>query len=101
MDLQLRDKIAVITGGSSGIGLALAHRLADEGARLVLCARSRDRLEAAAAEVRTRSKCDVLTVAADVATPRGVDLVTEAVAREFHAADILVNNAGAKEATRQ
>jgi len=94
MDLQLRDKIAVITGGSNGIGLAVAHRLADEGAKLVLCARNRDRLEAAAAEVRSRSKCDVFTVAADVATPRGVDLVTEAVAREFNAVDILINNAG-------
>jgi NAD(P)-dependent dehydrogenase (short-subunit alcohol dehydrogenase family) len=94
MDLQLKDKIAVITGGSSGIGLAMAHRLSDEGANLVLCARSRERLEAAAAELRTNRRCEVLAVAADIATPGGVELLIETVARERHGVDILINNAG-------
>jgi NAD(P)-dependent dehydrogenase (short-subunit alcohol dehydrogenase family) len=94
MDLQLKDKIAVVTGGSSGIGLAAAHRLADEGARLVLCARGRERLEAAAAKIRTKYRCEVLAVATDIATPEGVELLIEAVAREFRGVDILIANAG-------
>lgn len=94
MDLQLKDKIAVITGGSSGIGLAAAHRLADEGARLVLCARRSERLEAAAADIRTKRRCEVLAVAADIATPGGVEVLIETLARECHGVDILINNAG-------
>lgn len=51
MDLQLTGKVAVITGGSAGIGLAIAHGLAAEGTDLVLCGRDEDRLRSAAAEL--------------------------------------------------
>jgi NAD(P)-dependent dehydrogenase (short-subunit alcohol dehydrogenase family) len=91
MDLQLTGKVAVITGGSAGIGLAIAHGLAAEGVDLVLCGRDEDRLRSAAdglAGVR------VVTVAADLAVPGEAERLAEAVTVEFGGADILINNAG-------
>jgi NAD(P)-dependent dehydrogenase (short-subunit alcohol dehydrogenase family) len=94
MDLQLRDKVAVITGGSVGIGLAIAGGLAAEGAHLALCARDAARLQAVADEIRTGFGVRVLAVPADVASPTGVDELVAATTAEFGGADILINNAG-------
>jgi NAD(P)-dependent dehydrogenase (short-subunit alcohol dehydrogenase family) len=94
MDLQLTDKVAVITGGSVGIGLAIARGLAAEGANLALCARDADRLTAVADEIRTDFGVRVLTVATDIAEPTAPDALASAVAAEFGGADILINNAG-------
>jgi NAD(P)-dependent dehydrogenase (short-subunit alcohol dehydrogenase family) len=91
MDLQLSGKVAVVTGGSAGIGLAIARGLAAEGAHIVLCARDEDRLRSAAAEL---ADVRVLTVAADLAVTDEVDRVAAAVTAEFGGADILINNAG-------
>jgi 3-oxoacyl-[acyl-carrier protein] reductase len=91
MDLQLTGKVAVITGGSAGIGLAVAHGLAAEGVNLALCGRDEDRLRSAAAEL---PGVRVLTVAADLAVPGEAERLAEAVTAEFGGADILVNNAG-------
>ena len=68
MDLQLNDKVAVVTGSSRGIGLAISHALAAEGCRVTLCARTESRLRDAAAEVaRTAGSAErVLAVTADV-----------------------------------
>jgi NAD(P)-dependent dehydrogenase (short-subunit alcohol dehydrogenase family) len=94
MDLQLGGKVAVITGGSVGIGLAIARGLAAEGADLALCARDADRLEAVAAGLRDEFGVRVSATAADVATAAGTAALTEAVRAEFGGADILINNAG-------
>jgi NAD(P)-dependent dehydrogenase (short-subunit alcohol dehydrogenase family) len=94
MDLQLRDKVAVVTGGSVGIGLAVARGLAAEGVHLALCARDATRLEAAAERIRTDFRVRVLTVAADIATASAPGLLAAAVRDEFGGADILINNAG-------
>jgi NAD(P)-dependent dehydrogenase (short-subunit alcohol dehydrogenase family) len=91
MDLQLTGKVAVVTGGSAGIGLAIARGLAAEGAHVALCARDEDRLRSAAAEL---PGVRVLTVAADLAVPGEAERVAEAVTAEFGGADILINNAG-------
>jgi len=91
MDLQLEGKVAVVTGGSAGIGLAIAHGLAAEGAHVALCARDEDRLRSAAAEL---PGVRVLTVAADLALPGEPERVAAAVTAEFGGADILINNAG-------
>jgi len=91
MDLQLTGKVAVITGGSAGIGLAIAHGLAAEGVNLALCGRDEDRLRSAAAEL---PGVRVLTVAADLAVSGEAERLAEAVTAEFGGADILVNNAG-------
>ena len=71
MDLQLSDKVAVVTGGSVGIGLAIARGLAAEGVHLVLCARDPDRLHAVAGAVRTDFPVRVIGVPADVGTAEG------------------------------
>jgi NAD(P)-dependent dehydrogenase (short-subunit alcohol dehydrogenase family) len=94
MDLQLRGKVAVITGGSVGIGLAIARGLAAEGADLALCARDADRLDAVAAGLRDEFGVRVTATAADVGTPAGTASLVEAVGTEYGGADILINNAG-------
>jgi 3-oxoacyl-[acyl-carrier protein] reductase len=94
MDLQLKDKVAVITGGSVGIGLAVAEGLAAEGVNLVLAARQADRVKAEAARVADKFKVRAVGVEADVATTAGVAAVVKAAETEFGGTDILINNAG-------
>lgn len=91
MDLQLTGKTALITGGSKGIGRATAQVLADEGCNLILVARTRDTLEAAAGEIRASRQVNVRVVAADLSS----DAAVRRVAEEAGEIDILVNNAGA------
>lgn len=91
MDLALQGKVAVVTGASKGIGLAAAHAYAAEGCHIVLAARDPARLEAAAAEVRSRHQVRVETIACDLAKAADRDRLAQAHA----SADILVNNAGA------
>ncbi|MFB3905266.1 MAG: SDR family NAD(P)-dependent oxidoreductase [Acidobacteriota bacterium] len=94
MDLELRDKVAVITGGSSGIGLAIAERLAGEGVHLVLCARRAGELDAAVRQVGRRSSVKVIGVSADVSREEEIRRLTERVVEIYGGADILINNAG-------
>ncbi|WP_062112363.1 SDR family NAD(P)-dependent oxidoreductase [Aureimonas sp. AU40] len=94
MDMGLGGKVAVVTGGSVGIGLAVAEALAAEGAHLVLVARGAERVEAEAARLASRYGVTAVGVAADVATPEGTAAVIEAAESRFGGADILVNNAG-------
>ncbi|HSD39359.1 MAG TPA: SDR family oxidoreductase [Rhodocyclaceae bacterium] len=97
MDLGLNGKVALITGGSEGIGKAAAEVLAEEGAHVVIVARRKEVLEAAAAGIRSKGG-SVLAIAADVTDPQAVErFVGEAVAR-FGRLDIVVNNAGTSSA---
>jgi len=95
MDLELGSKVAVITGASSGIGLAVANGLAAEGADLVMAARGADRLVTEAAAVAEIHGVRAVPVVCDVATRAGTTALVEAAAEHFGGADILVNNAGA------
>ena len=94
MDLQLNDKVAIVTGSSRGIGLAISHALAAEGCRLTLCARTESRLRDAAAEVaRTAGSADqVLAVTADVSTEPGAAQVVTRTVERFGRVDVVVNN---------
>jgi NAD(P)-dependent dehydrogenase (short-subunit alcohol dehydrogenase family) len=93
MNLELKDKVALVTGGSQGIGKASAMRLALEGARVVIAARGTELLEKAAGEIRAAGG-SVVAVTADVSRPEDcARLVGEAI-KAFGALDILVNNAG-------
>jgi len=91
MDLNLSGKLALVTGGSKGIGRATASVLAKEGCDLVLISRDASALNAAAEEIRRESRATVRTVAADLSKQHAI----ERVAAEIDALDILVNNAGA------
>ncbi len=94
MDLGLHGKVALITGGSEGIGRATAELLASEGARVAICARRADRLRGAAEEIRQRTGGEVLDVPADVTVPEQLAAFVEAAAERWGRIDILVNNAG-------
>jgi 3-oxoacyl-[acyl-carrier protein] reductase len=94
MNLELKDKVAVITGGSVGIGLAVAEGLAAEGVHLVLAARQADRVKAEANRVAEKYKISAIGVQADVATVAGTDALVSAAESEFGGTDILINNAG-------
>src|SRR5580704_164574 len=94
MELHLKDKVAVITGGSIGIGLAIAEGLGNEGTNLLLVARQPQRLNTEAERIRQRYGVRALGVAADVAVAKDIEEVVRVVEREFGGADILINNAG-------
>ena len=88
-----KNKVAVVTGASSGIGTATARRLAHEGMRVVLVARRLDRLENLAEEIQ-RTGGQTHIIAADLAQESDRARVFDQVLRKFGKADILVNNAG-------
>jgi 3-oxoacyl-[acyl-carrier protein] reductase len=94
MELGLRDKVAVITGASVGIGLAVAEELAAEGVHLVMAARNHDRLAEAAGRIAHEHGVDTLAVACDVATAAGTEQLIAATGQKFTGADVLINNAG-------
>jgi 3-oxoacyl-[acyl-carrier protein] reductase len=96
MDLGLRDKVAIITGSSRGLGLATARSLAAEGCRVCICARGEDRLREAAREIAGPGggESAVLAVPADVSRLDDVQLVVERTVATFGGVDILVNNVG-------
>jgi len=90
---DLRDRVAVVTGASAGLGVELAEALAGAGARLVLAARRADRLEAVARRFEAEG-AEALTVACDVARESDVDRLVSATLERFGRVDVLVNNAG-------
>ncbi len=94
MDLGLKDEVVLVTGGSDGLGAAVAARLVEEGAKVALCARGEARLEATAERLR-HSGGDVLAVAADVTDRRQIERFAAAALDRWGRIDGLVNNAGA------
>ena len=94
MELGLQGKMAVITGGSMGIGLAIAHGLAAEGVDVALCARSGERVRAAAEEVKKAHGVRAIGVSCDVTRPGQIAAFARRVEEEFGGCDILINNAG-------
>jgi len=92
MDLQLDGKVALVTGASAGLGLAIAKALAAEGCRLALLARRRPLLEALAAELPASAA--PLVIVEDFCSPGAAERTRDAVLARFGGCDILVNNAG-------
>src|SRR5258708_17686371 len=94
MDLQLKGKTALVTGGSEGIGKGIARALAKEGVDVAICARRKEQLEAAAAEVSKETGRKIVAIPADLSK----DTVCRSFIEKGHAAlrrvDIMVNNAG-------
>ncbi len=94
MTPDLRDKVALITGGGSGIDLACAEALAAAGAEVALCGRTENKLTAAAAAIEEATGRAPLTVTADVARKDEVEALVAATVERFGRLDYLVNNAG-------
>ena len=94
MDLGQKDKIAVVTGGSVGIGLAIARGLAAEGVHVALCARDAARVTEVAAAVSAEYGVRALGVPADVSRAADVEAAVRAIEGEFGGVDLLINNAG-------
>lgn len=93
MDLQLKGKVAVVTGGSLGIGRAVTEALAAEGVRVAIVARRQAQLDEVAAEITRATGVEVLGVAADVSDTEQVNAMMQRVAEHFGRVDILVNGA--------
>ena len=93
LDLGLTGKVAIITGGSEGLGRASAQRLAAEGARVAICARRADVLERAAEGIR-KAGGQVLAKPVDVTQADQIEAFVNDVVHQWGGVDILVNNAG-------
>jgi 3-oxoacyl-[acyl-carrier protein] reductase len=97
LDLQIQDKVALVTGSSRGLGWAISAALLQEGCRVAICARGESRLVQAAEELRTlcpSADNRVLPIVADLATAEGVERVVARTVEAFGGLDILVNNVG-------
>jgi NAD(P)-dependent dehydrogenase (short-subunit alcohol dehydrogenase family) len=100
MDLGLKGRVAIVTGGSEGIGKAAALSMAKEGARVAILARRKDVLEKAAEEIRQQSKGEVLAVPCDVRVEANIKNAVKSIADKWGRVDILVNNAGTSSAAK-
>jgi 3-oxoacyl-[acyl-carrier protein] reductase len=94
MDLGLAGRVAIVGGGSRGIGRATAHMLAQEGARVVIAARGQEALDEAAREIAQATGAEVLPVVCDMAVYADIRLLVERTVARFDGIDIIVNNAG-------
>jgi 3-oxoacyl-[acyl-carrier protein] reductase len=94
MDHKLNGKCALVTGGSAGIGKAIARALAAEGVDVAICARRKEPLEAAAAEIARATNRKVVPIQADLTKPADAENFVRAAHAALGRVDILVNNAG-------
>ncbi len=97
MDMNLQEKVAVITGGNKGLGAASAALLAEEGAHLLITARDGKQLAETAARIRLDHNGMVETLSADLTEPDSADQIAQAALDAFGRIDILVNCAGASQ----
>ena len=94
MDLELKGKVAIVGGASKGLGRACAQVLAEEGAKVAVCSRSKPDLEKAAQEIRDATGADVLAFAGDLDRYDTIKALIAAAAERFGRLDIMVNNSG-------
>ncbi len=100
MDLGLKGRVAIVGGGSRGLGRACADSLAQEGANLVICSRNPEDLDQAAGEIREVAGVDVLAVAGDLTQLPDIQTLIKRTVDHFGRLDVLVNNSGGPPAGR-
>ncbi len=94
MDLELKNKVAIVGGASKGLGRACAEVLAEEGVKLVMCSRTQADLETAAQEIRGKTNAEVLVFAGDLEQYETIQALIAATIKHFGRLDVLVNNSG-------
>jgi NAD(P)-dependent dehydrogenase (short-subunit alcohol dehydrogenase family) len=94
MDLQLKGKCALVTGGSEGIGKAIAMTLAKEGVNVAICARRLEPLEKTAEEIRNAYGVTVVAITADLTKDEDAKNFVEKAAKQLGSLDLMINNAG-------
>src|SRR3954451_14418354 len=94
MDLGLKGKVGLVAASSQGLGFAVAHELAAEGASLIICSRSQDSIDRAAETIRAETGADVLAVAADVSVSSDIERLVNSGVEHFGRIDILFTNSG-------
>lgn len=94
MDLGLSEKVALVAASSQGLGKAVAMGLAQEGAKVVICARNKERLEATRDEIQAKTGAEVLSIQADLTKEHDIKDLVAATLNTFGTIHILVNNAG-------
>jgi 3-oxoacyl-[acyl-carrier protein] reductase len=94
MDLELKDKVAIVGGASKGLGRACAEVLAQEGAKVVICSRTKRDLEEAAEEIRQTTEADVLAFPGNLESHDTIKELVNTTVDHFGRLDILVNNSG-------
>jgi len=90
MDLGLRDKVALVTAASRGLGAAVAHRFALEGARVALCARDLEHARTTTERISQATGAEVIGQKADVSVPSDVEALVEQTIERFGRIDILI-----------
>src|ERR1700758_443339 len=98
MEINLSGRAAIVTGGSKGIGFAVATRFAASGAEVAIVARNAEPLEEAVASIRKSAQAHVIGVAADVSKAGDIQRAYDEAMKEFNKVDIIVNNAGTSRA---
>ncbi|HEY7165853.1 MAG TPA: SDR family oxidoreductase [Candidatus Binatia bacterium] len=93
MDLNLKGKVAIVTGGSKGIGKAITRALAEEGVNVAICARGLEELQKTAKEIADGTRTKILPMQADVKKIDNIKSLVSSTVKEFGGLDILVNNA--------
>ena len=99
MDLGLKDRVALVTGASSGLGLAIARELSAEGASVAMVARREDLLKKEATEISAHTRHRVLPIAGDITRSEGIPRIVSFAEETFGEIDILVANAGGPPST--
>ena len=94
MDLRLKGKIALVTGGSEGIGKGIARALANEGCKVAICARRKEPLEATAKELSKETGQEIIAITADLTKAEDAKNFIDKAVKHFGRVDIMVNNAG-------
>jgi len=99
MNLGLKDRVAIVTGSSQGIGKAIAHGLSHEGAKVTICARNKDPLLNASRELQAQTNNEVFAIKADLTRREDIDNLVAQTFDHFKRIDILVNNTGGPPST--
>ena len=97
-DLNLKDKVVLITGGSDGLGFASAKLLSEQGAKVVICGRRLDYLKEKANIIREATNNEILDIQCDVTNPDQCKNLVQQTIKKFNKIDVLVNNAGSSAA---